>query len=136
MGPEDYLLLKAVHRSAATLSIAGFLLRGFGALRQLPWARNRVARTLPHVVDTVLLASALTMAWLAGWTPANAPWLDAKIVALLVYIGLGMLALRPGRSLALRTTAFVLAVLTFGYIVSVAFTKHPLGLLSLVSPQL
>ena len=126
---EPYLLLKSAHLTSAALSFAGFFARGVGALRGAAWVRSRLARTLPHGVDTVLLASALAMAWLAGFTPANSPWLTAKIVALLVYIGLGMLALRPGRPLALRASAWVAALVVFGYIVSVAFTKQPAGLL-------
>jgi uncharacterized membrane protein SirB2 len=40
---------------------------------------------------------------------------------------LGSLALRPGRSRRARATAFVLALGTFAYIVSVAITRDPLG---------
>ena len=67
------------------------------------------------------------MAWMLRLTPATAPWLVAKIAGLLLYIGLGMLALRPGRPLALRIAAWVAALLCFGWIVSVAITKQPLG---------
>ena len=70
-----------------------------------PWIRQRVARTLPHVVDTVLIVSAIWLAWLLRVSPTNAPWLAAKIAGLLVYIAFGMVALRFGRTKATRAAA-------------------------------
>jgi uncharacterized membrane protein SirB2 len=121
----DYAWLKLVHQSAVVLSFVGFFARGLAALGGAAWVRGRAARTLPHAVDTVLLLSALTMAWMLRLTPTAAPWLAAKIAGLLLYIGLGMLALRPGRPPAVRAAAWVAALLVFGWIVAVALTKNP-----------
>ena len=90
---------------------------------------QRWARIVPHVVDTVLLASALWLAWQIGFG-ANASWLGAKIVALIIYIVVGTIALKRGRTRNMRIAALAGAIVTFGYIVSVAVTKSPLGLLS------
>jgi uncharacterized membrane protein SirB2 len=125
----DYAVLKGTHQTAVVLSLTGFFVRGLGSFAAAPWATGRVARTLPHVVDTVLLLSALALAWMLRLSPGAAPWLAAKIGGLLLYIALGMLALRPGRPLALRATAWLAALLTFGWIVSVAMTKNALGAL-------
>ena len=111
-------------------SFAGFFARGLAVLLGARWVRNRPARTLPHVVDTVLLASALALAWTLHLTPGNVPWLTAKIVGLLAYIGLGMLALRPGGSFAVRLLTWLAALATFGWIVSVALSKDPRGFLA------
>jgi uncharacterized membrane protein SirB2 len=126
----DYLVVKAIHQSAVALSLAGFFARGLGALRGAAWVHGRLAKTVPHVVDTVLLLSALTLAWLLHLSPAAAPWLQAKILGLLLYIALGMVALKPGRSRRARAVAWVAALATFGWIVSVALTKNPLGFLA------
>ena len=126
----DYFTVKTIHQTAVALSFAGFFARGCGALAQAPWVRSRVAKTVPHVVDTLLLGSALTLAWMLRLNPANTPWLLAKIVALLAYIVLGAVALRPGRSLRVRGMAWGAALLSFGYIVSVALTKSPLGFIT------
>jgi len=123
----DYLLIKTLHQTAVALSFAGFFARGVGALRGAAWVRSRLAKTLPHLIDSVLLLSALTLAWLLRLTPGSAPWLLAKIIGLLVYIGLGVIALRPGRPLAVRASAWGAALLIFAWIVSVAVTKNPLG---------
>ena len=128
--PLDHAALKALHQSAVALSFAGFFARGIGVLLGAAWVRGRPARTLPHLIDTVLLASALALAWMLRLTPGNAPWLVAKIAGLLAYIALGMLALRPGRPLALRGLAWLAALATFGWIVSVALSKDPRGFLA------
>ena len=124
----DYVVIKTVHQTAVALSVTGFFARGWASLSGAAWPRQRLARTLPHVIDTVLLASALLLAGVLGLTPANAPWLTAKIVGLLVYIALGMVALRPGRPATVRAAAWLAALLTFAWIVSVAITKSPWGL--------
>ena len=126
----DYATIKLVHQSAVTLSIAGFVLRGAGSFARARWVASRAAKTVPHVVDTVLLASAIALAWMLRLSPLAAPWLFAKIVALVVYIVLGSVALDTSRRPGVRTAAFVAAVATFGYIVSVALTKDPRGFLS------
>ena len=126
----DYGTLKFIHQSAVAVSFAGFFARGIGMLRDAPWIRQRVARTLPHVVDTVLIVSAIWLAWLLRVSPTNAPWLAAKIAGLLVYIALGMVALRFGRTKATRAAAWCAALLTFGYIVSVALTKDARGFMA------
>jgi uncharacterized membrane protein SirB2 len=59
-------------------------------------------------------------------------WLSAKIIALLVYIGLGMVALRFGKSRKTRVNAWLLALLTAVYIISVAYSKSPLGFLQML----
>ena len=126
----DYATLKAIHQTAVALSLTGFFVRGLASLLGAAWLRGRLARTLPHLVDSVLLISALLLAWTLRLTPGSAPWLMAKIVGLLVYIGLGVVALRPGRRASVRAVAWVAALATFGWIVSVAITKNPLGFLA------
>ncbi|HMC16864.1 MAG TPA: SirB2 family protein [Albitalea sp.] len=128
----DYATLKTIHQSAVALSFAGFFVRGLASLLGAAWLRSRLARTLPHVVDSVLLVSALLLAWTLRLTPGNAPWLLAKIVGLFAYIALGVVALRPGQPAGLRAAAWGAALLTFGWIVSVAITKNPLGAFALL----
>jgi uncharacterized membrane protein SirB2 len=126
----DYALVKLVHQSAVALSFAGFFARGLGMMGGAAWIQGRLAKTAPHVVDTVLLASALVLVWMLH-APLTAPWLLAKIAGLVVYIVLGAIALRRGRTRRVRIAAWLAAMATFGYIVSVAITKNPLGILAL-----
>ena len=121
--------LKFVHVGAAVLSISLFALRGAWMLRTPERLQQRWVRIVPHVIDTVLLASALWLAWQIG-TDGTRGWLWAKVVALLVYIVLGGIALKRGKTRGMRIVAFVTALATFGYIVSVAIAKSPLGFLA------
>lgn len=122
-----YQALKATHIACAILSIAGFALRGPMMFAGSPLLAARFVRVAPHVVDSVLLASALALAWLSGQYPFAQGWLTAKVLALVAYIALGTVALKPGRSRVARRTAFVLALATALYIVSVALTRDPWG---------
>ena len=126
----DYLFVKSIHHGAVALSFAGFFARGLASLRGARWVRSRAARSVPHVVDTVLLASAIALAWMADINPVHTPWLMAKIIGLLVYIGLGLVALRPAFPTRIRAMAWLAALVTFVYIVSVAISKNVLGLLA------
>ena len=124
----NYLLLKHLHMSFAALSGALFLLRGLWMLQDSPRLGQRWVRTLPHLVDTVLLASAVTLAIWSAQYPLAQPWLTAKVCALLLYIVLGSVALKRGRSKGIRAAAFLAALATFAYIVAVALSKNPLPL--------
>lgn len=128
----DYAVVKQIHLSAVLLSGLGFAARGWASLRGAAWVQGRSARTLPHVVDTVLLASALTMAWMLRLNLAASPWLTAKVLGLLVYIALGMVVLRPRYAFALRSGAWAAALLVLGWIVSVALLKNPWGVFALL----
>lgn len=127
----EYATLKLVHQSAVLLSFTGFFARGLASLGGAGWVQSRAAKTLPHLIDTVLLVSALALAFMLRLNPAATPWLLAKLVALVIYIVLGAVALRPRLPRVSRMLAFVAALATFGYIVSVAITKQPGGFFSL-----
>ncbi|HET9339040.1 MAG TPA: SirB2 family protein [Casimicrobiaceae bacterium] len=124
MTPE-YPTIKLLHVTAAGLSLALFVLRGAWRAVAPERLAARWVRIVPHVIDTVLLASALWLAWQIG--AGAAPWISAKVVALVAYIVLGTVALKRGRSPAIRAAAFFAALATFGYIVSVALSKSPWG---------
>jgi len=121
----SYLALKHLHVSCVILSGVGFCLRGWWMLTGSPRLKHRLARVLPHIVDTLLLGSALTMAWLSGQYPFVNGWLTAKLCGLVAYVLLGSMALKRGKTLASRRRFFLLAVLAYAYIVSVALTRNP-----------
>jgi uncharacterized membrane protein SirB2 len=118
-------MLKFIHISCVVLSFSLFFLRGIWLLRGSPQLRQRWVKIAPHSVDTVLLLSAIILAWQLGYTPFNSPWLAAKILALLLYIGLGMIAFRFANTNQMRLVAWLAAQLTFFYIVVAAITHDP-----------
>lgn len=119
----DYTTLKMIHATTAVLSIAGFVLRYLWMITNSPLLGRRLTRVLPHLVDTVLLLSAILMLVQLGLAPWAAGWLAFKIVALLVYIVLGAIALKRGRTRGARIVAGAAAIAVFGAILFAARTK-------------
>ena len=125
---EYYLVLRNVHIACAILTITLFVLRGGLMLANSPWQQNVVLRYLPHAVDTVLLTTALMLTTVIHQFPFAVDWLTAKVVLLVAYIVLGSIALKRGRTKTVRVAAFVAALATVGYLVTVARAHHPLGI--------
>jgi uncharacterized membrane protein SirB2 len=121
----DYLSLKHFHMGCAALSGTLFLLRGKWMLRASPMLQQKWVRIAPHVIDTLLLASAIGLAVWSHQYPGQQPWLAVKLVALLGYIVLGSIALKRGRTKGQRQAALVAALALFLYIGMVAVTKRP-----------
>ena len=61
-----------------------------------------------------------------GLYPGPATWINAKLIALIIYIALGTIALKRGKTRTIQIWAFTGALLVFTYIVLVALTKDPL----------
>ncbi len=122
----SYLLLKSIHVAAVIASFTLFFLRGLWMMAAPGKLAARWVRVVPHAVDTVLLVSAIALAVLTAQYPFVQSWLTAKVVALAVYIVLGIVALRGGRTRRVRIIAWVLALLVFCYIVTVARARVPL----------
>lgn len=127
---SGYLALKHLHLTTVILSFALFALRGLWMLVDPPQLQRCWVRIAPHLIDTVLLASAIGLTLSIRQYPFVNGWLTAKVLALIVYILLGGIALRRGPTRAIRAAAWVAALATFGYIVSVALTRQPLGFLA------
>lgn len=112
--------LKATHIAAVAISGSGMLLRGIAVQADWPVMRQRWTRVAPHIVDSVLLLSAVGLCIKFSWYPIQQPWLTAKVIALLGYIGLGTYAIRRGKSLRQKRLFLLLAMLCFFYMVGVA----------------
>ena len=126
-----YYTIKQIHVVAVVISVLGFMLRGWWMMSSSPLLQHRLTRVLPHVVDTVLLLSALVLAAMISQYPFVAPWVTAKVLGLLLYIGLGMVALRRGPTLAIRVSAWAAALVVYAWIASVATSKQTWGFIAL-----
>jgi len=124
--------VKAIHLSCIALSFTGFFIRGVWMIIDSSNLQRRWVKVAPHIIDTLLLVSAVILAVQMRISPLEHAWLMAKIIALLAYIGIGTVALKQGRSKQVRVSAWLLGLATFMYIVSVAFTKSTMGWLVLV----
>lgn len=122
-----YFAIKHLHVTCVVLSATGFLLRGLWMVTGSPLLHHRLTRVLPHIIDSVLLLSAIALAVSIQQYPLSAGWVTAKVLGLLAYIFLGTIALKRGRTMSMRVTAFVAALLVYAWIVSVAITKNVAG---------
>ncbi len=120
-----YLALKHFHMTCALISILFFSVRGFWMLTDSQKLHQRWVRIVPHIVDTLLLASAIALTLIIQQYPLTHGWLTAKVLALLGYIGLGTIALKRGKNKTIRTVALVLALTSVLYIVWVARAHYP-----------
>lgn len=123
-----YLALKHLHLTFVALSLILFMLRGIWLFMDSSLLTKKWAKVLPHVISTLLLISGIVLAVHLGMKPGNHPWLMAKIIALVVYIGLGVATFKVSNR-KLGMASGIGALLVFAYMVSVAITKNPAGFL-------
>lgn len=122
----SYASIKILHLGCVALSYSLFFMRGLWVLRASPVMQQRWVKIAPHIIDTALLGSAITLAVLLGISPLTAPWLMAKIIALLLYIVLGSIALKRGKTRRAKLVAWFAAQATFFYIVLTALAHDPM----------
>lgn len=120
----NYFVIKHIHMTAAGLSILLFILRAFWSVTESPLLQKKLVKIVPHVIDTILLVAAVALAMMIG---PYQPWILTKVLLLVVYIGLGTVAIKRGKTPRQRLMAAVLAVLVYMYILSVALAHDPLG---------
>ena len=119
-------MLKSFHITLAYLTVIGFVVRGLWSILDSPLREQKWVRVLPHIIDTTLLSIGVIMVFSIGASFTDG-WLVAKMLALLGYIGFGVLAMRA-KSRRLKLVGFVLALASVGYLFAVAFSRSPLPL--------
>jgi uncharacterized membrane protein SirB2 len=127
-----YLPIKTVHIVCVLASGGLFALRGLLLLNGRAWAMSAPMRYLSYSIDTVLLTAALMLATLLPSGVFANGWLAVKFALLVVYVGLGSFALKRGRSLRARWIFFIAALGVYAFMLSVARTHQPLGVLQFI----
>lgn len=124
---EVYSPLKQAHVALVSASGLLFAVRGAAVVAGQAWPGRLVWRRLSVAVDSLLLCAGASLWWLLQLHPLHDTWLGIKLAALLGYIVLGSLALKRGRTPAVRALCFVAALVLFLWMVSVAHSHHPAG---------
>jgi uncharacterized membrane protein SirB2 len=127
---EFYLGLRHAHIGFAMASVWLFTWRGLLMLADSPSVNSAWLRYPSYAIDTVLLTAALMLTNAIHQYPFQTSWLTMKVVLLVVYVVLGSIALKRGRTRQVRVAAFVAALVTVGFLFTVARAHHPLGLLA------
>lgn len=126
---EFYPQIRQFHIFIALLSGSLFAVRGAFALGGARWPMALPVKWTSYAIDTALLTAALMLLTiLPGAMFANG-WLTVKVTLIVVYVVLGVFAMRPARTRRTRAICYLLALLTFGAIYSIARAHHPLGIL-------
>ncbi len=124
---EFYLQIRLAHVVFVCCSGSLFAARGLMVLAGVPWANHPALRWLSYLIDTCLLTAALMLMTILHQYPFVQAWLTVKVLLLVVYIVLGIYALRRARTRRVRLAAFVAALLVFLFIASVAYWHDPRG---------
>ncbi|MDC0576030.1 SirB2 family protein [Nitrosomonadaceae bacterium] len=121
----SFATIKIIHIICMILSYILFSLRGIWMIQGSSLLKLKWVKVLPHVIDTILLTSAITLVAMIQQYPGFNIWISVKIGALLLYILLGMMAFRFGKTRKIKIISWILAQIVFFYIVLVALTKNP-----------
>ena len=120
---NTYLIFKHLHMSMATLTLVGFIIRGIWMMRESPLLEHKLTKVMPHVIDTLLLVSAIVLVLQTGFYPLTFDWVTIKIVLLIAYIVLGTFALKRGKTKPARVGFFLAALACILTIFAVASIK-------------
>lgn len=122
-----YTSMKHIHLLAIALSVLFLTVRYVLMMMDSPLLQKKFFKVTPHIVDTVLLASGISLIFITGFIPFTAAgaWLTEKITCVLVYIALGFVALKLGRSKLIRSVAFFGALGWLYWAAHLAITKVP-----------
>lgn len=123
-----YPALRHLHMGLAFTSGALFAVRGAAVLARQRWSLHPVLVRVSAIIDTGLLAAALRLLWELRLNPLLTHWLQVKLAVLLLYIVLGMLALKYARKREAKALCYIGALACYVFIVSVALTHSPWGL--------
>lgn len=118
-----YIAVKHIHLTCIVLSLCLFLLRGYWSLLSPKRLEKLWVKVVPHIVDTLLLISAITLVFLLQQYPFIEHWLTAKVLALFAYIGFGTFAIKRSKSQQGKIVALIFSLACFAYIVAVAVTR-------------
>jgi len=122
-----YPLAFWTHITLVIASVGLFTARGLGVLAQQSWPMRAGWRGLSVWIDVGLLSAGGTLWFMLQFNPWQDHWLGAKLVLLVVYVGLGTFALKRAPTRASKAFFFTAALLCVGFMASIAIHHSPLG---------
>jgi len=115
-------MIKFFHLIFILLSISSFVGRVYLAEKQPAMLEQKWIKIGPHIINSLLLLSGFALVFQGSWLSAEYGWIVAKLIALVAYVGLGIVAIKSQGDL--RWKAFAGAMVCFIYIAVVAVTKN------------
>lgn len=121
-----YMMAKHLHLTAVVLSILLFIIRFIWVQIDPTALQRKWVKIVPHIIDTVLLASAVWLCVILSQYPFVQTWLTFKVLGVIAYIILGLIALKKAKSSTVRWLSFLTALGVLAATAQVAVTKQPL----------
>lgn len=124
-----FAVFKHIHVLMAVLSVLFLILRFAYGIRDTGHLNKRWLKVIPHIIDGLLVLSIIGMLVSVGVSVFPSAWLSEKFTMFILYIVfsvLMVLSLRGRLSAGLRIPAFVLALLSWLWLIKVAVTKMPM----------
>jgi len=121
-----YMMAKHLHLTAVALSILFFIFRFIWSQLDASALSKKWVKILPHIIDTVLLASAIWLCVILSQYPFVNAWLTFKLVGVVLYIVFGLFALKKAKTTLSKWAFFVAAIAVLMATAMVAVTKQPL----------
>ena len=121
-----YMMAKHLHMTAVGLSILLFVFRFIWSQFDASVLSKKWVKILPHIVDTVLLSSAIWLCVILSQYPFVNAWLTFKVVGVVLYIVFGLFALKKAKTTMGKWSFFVAALAVLMATAMVAVTKQPL----------
>jgi uncharacterized membrane protein SirB2 len=128
---DGYTAVRQLHLLLVTASVGLFAVRGGALLVGQRWPMGRRWRVASVLIDTLLLGAGAGLWWMLALNPLRDAWLGSKLLFLLLYIGLGWVALRRAQRPGGRGEAFIAwtaALACAAFMVSVARLHSPAGI--------
>ena len=123
---SSYFAFKHIHLTLIALSVGLYLVRFGGHLTQSGLLQYKVMKIAPHVIDTLLIVSGLSLCFMIHQYPISAPWLTEKVLALLAYIVLAVLSIKSKRGRVFKVLTCLGALSWVVFAANMAVLKHAL----------
>lgn len=127
----SYIAIKHAHIACVGLSVSLFALRGLAVLAGWSFGNHAWARRLSMAVDTCLLIFGVWLVVLLGLNPILVPWLGLKLLLLVVYIVLGVFALKRASSWRGKLLCYLAALAVVFWMFGMARAHDPMSWLRL-----
>lgn len=124
-----YLVLKNTHMLLAMISFTFFLIRATWAFQGSTLLQTKAVKILPHVIDTFLLLTAITLMLTISQYPFINSWLTGKIIGLITYIIFASIVIKYAKNNLQRSLFLGLAIMSFTYIFMTARSHNALFLI-------
>jgi uncharacterized membrane protein SirB2 len=121
-----YTGIKHFHLLLIGLSVGLFLIRFILSEMKSPILQKKWLKILPHLVDTLLIVSAVTLCVLIEQYPFVNAWVTEKLLALLLYVFMVTLALKMARTVFMKYIGLLGAISWVAFAGMVAVSKQPI----------